>query len=61
LHDTGRLVEIEMRGDLVDVLVIDKIVKGAAKARDFSRAAPLSTGETDSPLEGNGFERSVPR
>ena len=26
----------------------------------LSRAAPLSTGETDSPLEGNGFELSVP-
>jgi len=34
--------------------------QSAAKARDFSRGAPLSTGETDSPLEGTGFEPSVP-
>jgi hypothetical protein len=34
--------------------------QSAAKARDFSRAARLSTGETDSPLEGTGFEPSVP-
>ena len=33
---------------------------GVAKARDFSRAAPLSTGETDSPLEESGFELVVP-
>ena len=32
----------------------------AAKVRDFSRAAPLCTGETDSPLEEDGFEPSVP-
>jgi hypothetical protein len=34
--------------------------EGAAKARDFSRAAPLSTGETDWPLEQAGFELLVP-
>ena len=33
----------------------------AAKARDFARAAPLSIGETDSPLERSGFEISVLR
>jgi len=34
--------------------------QSAAKARDFSCAARLSTGETDSPLEEHGFEPSVP-
>ena len=32
-----------------------------SKARDFSRAASLSTRETDSPLERTGFELLVPR
>ena len=32
----------------------------AAKARGFSPAAPGCTAETDSPLEGAGFEPSVP-
>jgi hypothetical protein len=32
----------------------------AAKARHFARAAPLSTGDTDSPLEEAGFELLVP-
>ena len=32
----------------------------AAKVRGFSRAAPLCTGETDSPLEEAGFELVVP-
>ena len=36
-------------------------VQSPAKARDFSRAASLCTGETDSSLEGDGFELSVPR
>src|SRR6516162_10650367 len=31
------------------------------KARDISRSASLRTRATDSPLEGNGFEISVPR
>ena len=30
--------------------------QAAAKARDFSRAAPLSNGESDSRLEEEGFE-----
>src|SRR3974390_975275 len=33
--------------------------QSAAKAQDFARASPLSTGETDSPLEGTGFELLV--
>src|SRR5260221_12113021 len=33
----------------------------AAKVRGFSPTAPGFTAETDSPLEGDGFEPSVPR
>ena len=35
-------------------------VQTGAKARGFSPAAPELTAETDSPLEGIGFEPSVP-
>ena len=33
----------------------------AAKGGASSHSAPLLAGETDSPLEGKGFEPSVPR
>ena len=36
------------------------MAQAAAKAGDFSCAASLCTGETDSPLEEAGFEPSVP-
>src|SRR5262244_1955346 len=36
-------------------------VQTGARARGFSPTALESTAETDSPLEGNGFELVVPR
>ena len=39
---------------------VSTTAQSPAKARDFSRAASLSTGETDSPLEEPGFEPLVP-
>src|SRR5262249_45111494 len=36
-------------------------VQTGAKARGFSPTAPEFTAETDSALEGDGFEPSVPR
>jgi hypothetical protein len=40
---------------------VPSLTQTAAKLRGFSPTAPGFTAETDSPLEGDGFEPSVPR
>src|SRR5215813_7938555 len=52
-----------MRGDTANPSpsLVPLPVQTGAKARGFSPTALESTAETDSPLEGTGFEPLVPR